>query len=391
MEVDKKKVTAIVGSSSIIGDDPWSSNCWSGSGRELFLELKRQELLQQVIGFDLNKIEKYLIALRSISFSKSEWFEKFTLDPVYYGRLTSFLKNHHMEQINNADVLLQIGAIYNIPSITKPTKSRPVISYHDGNVAKMMTSPFFNQKLQKHARKAFQWEKHVYSELNHICTMSDYLRRSMIEDFGVDESRVSNIGVGVNFDIPPQSILPEQKKTFDLVFVGREFERKGGETILQAFNLLKDQYQQLTLHIIGPSEASLSKYDLDTNKVKCYGFLDRRNKRDVEIFQNVLANASIGLFPTLFDAFGIPVLEKFSYEIPCITTDILAMPELVKEGETGFLIKVNDHKSMAEAIEYYVENPEVCRTHGKNGRKLVVENYTWHNVVEKLDHVIQSV
>lgn len=66
--------------------------------------------------------------------------------------------------------------------------------------------------------------------------MSEYLRRSFIDDFGQDERRVLTVGVGLNFD-PPRHVSGKSYKETDVPFIGVDFERKGGDPLLRAFAL----------------------------------------------------------------------------------------------------------------------------------------------------------
>ena len=374
-------ILGVVGSSLIIGDDPWSAECWSGSARSLFTELKKQGVLEGAVGFDIPIWQKYTLALKNIAPSLADLKKKFALDPAYYAALTKHAGSG-LQIPSNTNVILQLGAIYNMKKIA-PSHCK-VVSYHDGNVAKFMQSPNFDKRFTPYALKAMEWERRVYDDLDHIFTMSEYLRQSMIKDFKQPPEKVTNVGVGVNFDVPEASEIPEQKNPYDIVFVGREFFRKGGACIIKAFRDVQLEEPEAKLHIIGPSAEELGSDILKMKNVVHYGFLRRDDANDVAIFKKVMLNSAIGVFPTQFDAFGIPVLEKMAYEIPCITSNILAMPEIIDHGKTGFLIDVDDSAALSETILYYMKNKGVREAHGKLARDLVINNYTWHTVSGKI-------
>lgn len=376
-------ILGVVGSSLIIGDDPWSAQCWSGSARSLFTELKKQGVLEDAVGFDIPNWQKYILALKNIAPSLTDIKKKFALDPTYYAALTKYAGSS-LQIPDNTDVILQLGAIYNIKKIA-PSHCK-VVSYHDGNVAKFMQSPNFDKRFTPNALKAMDWERRVYDDLDHIFTMSEYLRQSMIEDFKQPPGKVTNVGVGVNFDVPDAHEIPEQKNPYDIVFVGREFFRKGGACIIKAFRSVQQEEPEAKLHIIGPNAEELGSDILKMKNVIHYGFLQRDYAKDVAIFKEVMLNSAIGVFPTRFDAFGIPVLEKMAYEIPCITSNILAMPEIIEHGKTGFLIDVDDSDALCEHLLFYFKNPEIRQEHGKRARQRVVNKYTWEKVARKIEN-----
>ena len=134
-----------------------------------------------------------------------------------------------------------------------------------------------------------------------------------------------------------------------ILFVGSinipgEFEYKGGKEVILAYKKLKKNYPNIQLII---------RSDLpDYLKDEC------KKIEDITIYDNVLPwqklesefiNAQIFWFPT-YATPGLAILDAMSYELPVIATDVWANSEMVREGETGFLIEKSNK------IKYYDEN-----------------------------------
>ena len=139
------------------------------------------------------------------------------------------------------------------------------------------------------------------------------------------------------------------KTKIKLLFVGsanipREFEYKGGKEVLEAFVVLHRKYSNLELVIRSdvPKEIKTKYKGLDNlriiEKIIPWKQLEQEFK-----------SADIFLFPSHHTP-GLAILDAMSYELPVITTDVWANPELVTDGKTGFVIR------KSEKLQYYVEN-----------------------------------
>ena len=85
----------------------------------------------------------------------------------------------------------------------------------------------------------------------------------------------------------------------------------------------------------------------------------------------VLAAFDIFAYPTLGDSFGFVNAEAMAMGKPVISTRVGAVPELVRDGETGFLIEPQDAWGLAQCICYLLNEPEIGRRMGSQGRQLI--------------------
>lgn len=81
------------------------------------------------------------------------------------------------------------------------------------------------------------------------------------------------------------------------------------------------------------------------------------------------------------------LLEASMMEKPIIATNVGGIPELVKDGETGFLVEKGNHEQIIEKISFLLENPKIAKQMGKAGRKFIEENFNW----EKIAHDFQNI
>jgi len=374
-------VTKIVGvmGSGMIGSNPYEENAWSGSSRYFFRECDRRGFLHRAFGVEVENAYKVPLMVHNFSFNRDRWRQKFYLDTRYY----DLLSNRIAELLSSEDLrwpVLQIGGIYNLKPIIR--SQMPVYSYHDGNLAQAIRSPYFARGIRKsHLQKALDYEKNVYGNLDMIFTMSEYLRDSFINDFQIEAGRVKAIGAGVNLDAIPMVSRKDYEKK-EIVFVGVDFNRKGGMDVLRAFKSAREIYPDARLNVIGPKKLAIpSGY---ASGVVHHGFLSKKEPAQKQKFERIMNDSVLFVLPSLYEPFGIAALEAMLYQMPCILTNAWAFPEMVKPGVNGELVKPGDEKELAEKIISLLKYPEKLQEMGTAGRELVLSKYTWRHVVSNL-------
>lgn len=376
--IDMNKIVGIVGS-GIIGRDPFDPYCWSGSSCNLFTALQQLNVLEGAFGVEANNIQRYGLALKNFSFNKRRWRNKLNLDPYYYNALTTAVRCK-ISRFTPNNRFLQIGAIYDVPDTLPPhTKC---YSYHDGNIAEMMRSPMFPKSLLPNAQRAFDWESRIYQKLTKIFTMSEYLRNSFINDFNISEDKVVNVGVGANFEIPktlPQKDYSKQ----EILFIGADFERKGGNTLVKAFNIARERNPNAILHIVGPRIKPQILEEHHKNIVY-HGFLSRAVEEENQKFFSLMQNCTLQVLPSLYEPFGIVILEAMVYGMPSIATNKWAFPEMICPNTNGALVQPNDVKELADAMDRYLSNTNMREIHGKTARDVTIQKYSWSSVAQKI-------
>ena len=381
-----KKIIGIVGS-GMIGSDPWDPKCWSRSGFNLFSNLKQNHLLRSAVGVEVPLYKRAPVMLKNFSPQRRRWRQKFNLDPMYYQMLTSAIKDTaKRHSFDKSDLILQIGGHYNAAEAT----GLESFSYHDGNVAGLMQSPYFAQDLRKYAKKAFEYEKNTYRSMQKILVMSEYWKTSFIENFDVPEEKVINVGFGVNIDIPE----PQEKdlNAKNIVFVGIDFLRKGGESLVEAFRevVANPVHKDAQLHIVGPKVIPdiLLRPGAPAG-ILFHGFLSREIPGDKAKLEAILAKGNIFVLPSLYEPFGNAGLEAMLYGMPVIAANNWSFPDFVIPGKTGALLeRAADSAELANAIIKYLDNPTIAAEQGANGYALVTKKYSWQNTIKNISQAM---
>jgi spore coat protein SA len=93
--------------------------------------------------------------------------------------------------------------------------------------------------------------------------------------------------------------------------------------------------------------------------------------------------ADIFFLPTRAESFGIVVAEAMGASLPVVASGVAAIPELIVDGVTGFLVDANDVRAMATALERLIDSPMLRQAMGEAGRRRVAEHFTWQMTAQR--------
>ena len=104
-----------------------------------------------------------------------------------------------------------------------------------------------------------------------------------------------------------------------------------------------------------------------------------------------LAVADVFLLPSQEESFGLAALEAQACEVPVVATRIGGIPEVVTDGETGFLSNIGDTEKMADDALKFVKNDELRRTFGLRGRELAISRYSSEKIIPQYINFYEKV
>ena len=159
---------------------------------------------------------------------------------------------------------------------------------------------------------------------------------------------MTTVGAGVNFDSGY-----DRPKVYDgrtILFVGKDFVRKGGPYLLEAFDLVRRRLPEARLVIVGPRESH------ERDGVHLLGRVDDRNR-----LQQLYAEATLFVMPSLFEPWGNVFTEAMAHGLPCIGTSVGGVPDIIVDGETGYLFPPGDAEAMAEKVLWHFSHSALRR------------------------------
>lgn len=220
-------------------------------------------------------------------------------------------------------------------------------------------------------------EREVYRNTTLNFTWSSNISRSMHVDYGSPEHKNVKACSGANVQASKdEAFNPERYQNKRILFVGIEWERKGGPTMIEAFRKVLKKHPTAELVIVGCSP------NLDVPNCTATGKIPL-----AEVKQH-FQDASLFALPTTLEPFGIAYLEAMAHKLPNIGSNIGAIPDFIQPNENGYLVEPGNADQLADAIIKLLDSPERCAAFGEAGHKLFWDNYTWDHVGERFkEHI----
>jgi starch synthase len=221
--------------------------------------------------------------------------------------------------------------------------------------------------LLKAEREAFHGARHVF-------TMTHAAAQSLVDDYGLPEHRVTPVGGGVNFDELPEPRPAGASKT--ILFVGREFVRKGGDVLVEAFRRVRERIPEARLQVVG-----VTADETDGGPgVEVLGDI-----ADRAALSGLYRDAAVFCLPSRYEPYGFSLLEAMALGLPCVAAHGVAAHEIVVAGETGVVVPPDDPEALHDALAHLLENPAEAAAMGQAGRKRVETELNWDRVVDRME------
>jgi len=371
--------------------DAQSWDCWSGTSKSLVDQLRASGHTVEARDVDLYGADRVLGAALTFSPNRRRWGTRFHLGTPSFRLRSRNAALHFAAQRGAVDVILQIGATFGL----ERRGAIPYYLYCDSNIrmaehgAKSGYSDAVSlspRELDRVARR----ELSVYQNASGIFTLSERLRRSFIEDFGIPEHRVHAVHAGPNFDVTGlacERARDDATHTPTILFVGRQFHRKGGDVLVSAFRQVRERLPSARLLIAGPPAPPAGAQD---SGIVFLGDLNKNDAAGWAALQNAYRSADVFCLPTRFEPFGIAFIEAMCFGLPCVGTAAWAVPEMVVDGETGFTIPVDDVQALTARLVQLLDNPTLARAMGRAGRQRVEQRFTWERVVDRMTQAMRA-
>ncbi|MBB6612124.1 glycosyltransferase [Pontibacter sp. Tf4] len=176
-----------------------------------------------------------------------------------------------------------------------------------------------------------------------------------------------------------------------LLFLSNMMEEKGVLVLLEACKLLKDKGLDFECHFVGAwsdiSEemftATVQEYNIQEN-IFAYG---KKLNGDKKAF---LQQADIFILPTNNDCFPLVLLEAMEYGLPVISTPEGGIPDIVVNGENGFLVPQRDVKALVDKLSILMQEPDLRTKMGAAGRKRYEEFFTLGKFEQNMAEILED-
>jgi glycosyltransferase involved in cell wall biosynthesis len=212
-----------------------------------------------------------------------------------------------------------------------------------------------------------------------------------VKEQGISESKIRLISLRVDLTLfNPNGFVESIRRTLyvgdkvgtTIGYIGRLVDGKGLEDLLIAMSKVKSQRSNVILVIYGagPLEPKLRKMakELDIeSKIEWRGFVPYSKVPEA------LAQIDIFVYPSWHEGFGRSIMEALAMEKAVVATNVGGIPDLIQDGENGFLIAPHKPTELAEKLNKLIGDKDLREKFGKTGRKLVSQNFEWNDGIKK--------
>jgi len=306
---------------------PLRLDSWSGMPWYSFKEVSsRFDDVQLVDTPRLDAVVERLAALQRYGLSVRQ--RRFL--STIYGRTI----NKRLNEMQ-PDIVMSVGASHKLIQIDPKWK---VLHVSDGLFTTMVNYyEKFGRFRQAVLRAGHEDLQNFMNKVDLTLLASDWARDSAMSLFKIDADRLRVVPFGANLDHDPGFRPRHSNGPLVLLFVGYDWERKGGAIVLEAWRELRRRTGDAELHIVGCKPAAARGLE----GVTAYGRLSKGDPRDYAKLGHLYDRASLFFMPSREEAFGMVFCEAAAYGIPSVAAITGGVPTVVVDGETGILLPLD--------------------------------------------------
>jgi glycosyltransferase involved in cell wall biosynthesis len=216
--------------------------------------------------------------------------------------------------------------------------------------------------------------------LPYITTVSENSKRDIGTAFDIPGQRITVVFNGIDTQIFRP--LPEvAREPFHLITTASADQPlKGTQHLIPAVAQLIKSYPDMKLTFIGAPKPGGATEQL----IQSHGLTDRiefHHGISFETIAQLYARASVAVVPSEYEGFGFPAGEAMACEVPLVSTDGGALPEVV--GDAGLVVPAKNSEALAAAIAYLFDHSEERRRLSQAGRARIVTEFSWERAARE--------
>ena len=246
-------------------------------------------------------------------------------------------------------------------------------------------------------RRSFARTKRMAERARKVITVSEHSAQDIVEVYGIPREKIVVIHNGVSPDFRPMSdpiafaelrqrlLIPTERF---MVFAGGADPRKNHQTLVRAYSRCAPLLSSHSLvmvgdatHRLGDIRETARTFDVE-DRIICPGPLS------LETLRALYSNADIFVFPSLYEGFGMPVLEAMACGTPVITSRTTSLPEVA--GDAAMFVNPEDVEELADAITRVLDSAELRNTMRTKGIERA-KHFSWARAARQTCEVYRDV
>lgn len=253
-----------------------------------------------------------------------------------------------------------------------PTRAKKVTTIHDLIVYKYPETSHPNIVAAQKRRLAW-----VKKDCDKIIAVSKSTKRDIVEILHIPENKIEVIYEATTMK---KGAVKKPSRPYILA-VGTQEPRKNIGRLIQAFQRLKNK--DIDLVVVGKYGWGHNNLKFEIKNLKMLGYVS-----DGEL-ANLYTNASVFVYPSLYEGFGIPILEAFNCDCPVITSDVSSLPEV--GGKAAIYVDPLSISDIAEKIEWLLSLNSIKKSEIITAGRLQAQSFSWEKAARETSKVYEEV
>jgi glycosyltransferase involved in cell wall biosynthesis len=203
------------------------------------------------------------------------------------------------------------------------------------------------------------------------------------------KKKISIIPNGIDLTLfkPASGVVSKKNSLLFISILDKHHEFKGLDYLLDALKMLKRDFPDIQLTIVGEGELKrhYQRKAVLLNLGENVSFVGEVKQEELVSYYNA---ASLFILPsTEIEGFGIVLLEAMACHVPVIATSIVGTSGDIKKYNAGIVVEPRKADELAQAITTILNQPALAEEMGRNGRRLVEEKYDWKNIARQIESI----
>jgi glycosyltransferase involved in cell wall biosynthesis len=359
--------------------DPTNPKTWSGTPFNLYSELKRMDYLGTAFSSNASINNYYFRGLISL-LSKYYYSNSVDQERGVFQRYLNANKVKNETANSHSKLTLHTGTL-DLPFFKLPPDQKHFLFCDSTwNLWKSNSTEIIGYK-KKLLNDSEVLERKAYFQMEHIFSISEYVKNNLISHYGISPEKITVVGTGLGV-IKPYFGMKNYSNGKILFAAKGRFEDKGGFLVLEAFKIALKSNPNLELVIVGQNEY-VERINLPN--VKTYGYIN------IEDLQNIFNESSLFLMPAINEPWGLVYLEALSCKIPIVGLNRNSFPEISEYGKYGFGLNEADPNKLSQILVNSFSDQKTLKEIGMKGQEYCLKNFTWNNTVSKIINTIENI
>ncbi|HVY15190.1 MAG TPA: glycosyltransferase family 4 protein [Rhodopila sp.] len=285
----------------------------------------------------------------SVMMNPSDRHAFFFFTPFMFRHLSRVIREKFAGEADRFDFVIQTQGLFNAA-----LPGRPFVIYTDHTVASSEEYEIHDRRVLR-CEEFLALETDMFRRADRILVSAGHVERTLVNRYRCDPDKVKTILIGANVEPAETDPSVERYATGRVVFVGIDWQRKGGPVLLSAFEKIADRFPHAELTILGCSPTTTHP------RIRALGKRPR-----TEVAEH-LSRAAIFCLPSLVEPSAVASVEAMAFRLPVVATQVGGFPEMVADGETGLLVPPNDPDALAAALASLLDAPARAQAMGQAG------------------------